>query len=299
VVLSVWADSAATTSLEGKTAMSSGSDITTPDTIVLIHGLWMTPRSWEKWAERYTSRGYHVLAPSWPGMDSEVEALNADSAPIADLTVDDVVDHYEKIIRGLQRPPIIMGHSFGGTFTQILLDRGLGAAGVGVASATVKGVPDLPLSTIKATAPALNPFKKGQAVPLTAKEFHYAFANTMSREDSDVIYQRYHVPAASTVLREGAFANFHRDAPTKVDFHRERAPLLFIAFTEDHIVPPKASRHNEEKYDDSVSITEFIEFSGRPHFPGAPGWQEVADYALRWAVEHACHTPADHRSSRD
>jgi hypothetical protein len=133
-------------------------------------------------------------------------------------------------------------------------DRGLGTAGVGIASATVKGVRDLPLSTIKATSPALNPFKKGQAVPLTAKEFHYAFANTVSRADSDAVYQRYHVPASTTVLREGAFANFHRDPPTKVDFHRQRAPLLFIAFTEDHIVPPKASRHNEEKYDDSTSI---------------------------------------------
>lgn len=109
----------------------------------------------------------------------------------------------------------------------------------------------------------------------------------MSRADSDAIYQRYHVPAATPVLREGAFANFHRDPPTKVDFHRRRAPLLFIAFSDDHIVPPKASRHNEERYDDSVSTTEFTLFAGRPHFPGAPGWEEVADYALRWAVEHA------------
>ena len=100
-------------------------------------------------------RGFAVVA-------EEIRAL-ADRAASASSDV-------AKIIRGLQRPPIIMGHSFGGTFTQILLDRGLGAAGVGVASATVKGVPDLPLSTIKATAPALNPFKKGQAVPLTAKE---------------------------------------------------------------------------------------------------------------------------------
>src|SRR5436305_3874605 len=172
-----------------------------PDTIVLIHGLWMTPRSWEHWKERYEGAGYKVLAPAWPGMEVEVEALNADPTPLETLNVDTIVDHYEGIIRGLDNPPIIMGHSFGGGFTQILLDRGLGAAGVGVASATVKGVPDLPLSTIKATAPALNPFKKGQAVPLTAKEFHYDFANTMSRAESDVIDQRYHVPAASTVLR--------------------------------------------------------------------------------------------------
>src|ERR671924_27927 len=134
-----------------------------PDTIVLIHGLWLTPRSWERWIDRYTSRGYRVLAPAWPGMEAEVEALNADPAPIARLTVDRVVDHYEEIILRLERPPIVMGHSFGGTFAQILLDRGLGAAGGGVASATVKGVRDLPLSTIKVASSALSPFKRDEA----------------------------------------------------------------------------------------------------------------------------------------
>ena len=273
--------------------MSSGGE--PPDTIVLIHGLWLTPRSWERWADRYASRGYRVLAPAWPGMEAEVEALNADPSPIARLTVDRIVDHYEDIILGLERPPIIMGHSFGGTFTQILLDRGLGAAGVGVASATVKGVRDLPLSTIKVAAPALNPLKHDEAVPLTPKEFHYAFTNTLSQSESDAIYQRYHVPAASTVLREYAFANFHRDAPTKVDFRREaRAPLLFIAFGEDHVMPPKVVGHTEEKYDDAVSITEFKEFPGRPHFPAVPGWEEVADYALSWAEAHASRSVTDH-----
>jgi pimeloyl-ACP methyl ester carboxylesterase len=264
-----------------------------PDTIVLVHGLWLTARSWEHWIERYESRGYRVVAPNWPGMESEVEALNADPSPIASLTVEQIVDHYESIIIDLERPPIVIGHSFGGTFAQILLDRGLGAAGVGVASATVKGVRDLPLSTIKVASPALSPFKNGEPVPLTPKEFHYAFANTMTREESDALHARYAVPAAGGVLKEYAFANFHRDAPTKVDFGREgRAPLLFIGFGDDHVMPPKVVRHNEERYDDSNSITEFVEFPGRPHFPGAPGWEEVADHALAWAVEHASQSMA-------
>jgi pimeloyl-ACP methyl ester carboxylesterase len=179
-----------------------------------------------------------------------------------------------------------MGHSLGGTVTQLLLDRGVGAAGVGVASGTVKGVLDLPLSTLKASSPVLlNPFSRGKAIPLDEKQFHYAFANTLSREESDAIYERYHVPAAATVLFEVAFANLHFHAPTKVNFENdERAPLLFIAFEEDHIVPPKASRHNAEKYEDSKAVTEFKEFPGRPHFPGAPGWEEVADVALEWAL---------------
>jgi pimeloyl-ACP methyl ester carboxylesterase len=258
-----------------------------PDTIVLVHGLWLTARSWERWIERYESRGYRVLAPNWPGMEGEVEALNADPSPIEELSVERIVDHYESIIIDLERPPIIMGHSFGGTFTQILLDRGLGAVGVGVASATVKGVRDLPLSTIKVAAPGLKPGSNG-AVPLTAKEFHYAFANTLGEDESDALFTRYCVPTAGTVLKEYAFANFHRDAPTKVEFAREdRAPLLFIGFGEDHVMPPKVVHHNEERYDDAASLTEYKEFPGRPHFPAVPGWEEVADYALSWAVANA------------
>ena len=182
-----------------------------------------------------------------------------------------------------------MGHSTGGTITQILLDRGLGAAGVGICSGTVKGVLDLPLSTLRASAGVLwNPFNRGKAVPLDRKQFHYAFANTLSQEESDAIYDRYHVPAAATVLFELAFQNLHRHPATEVDFDKDdRAPLLFVAGENDHIVPPKASRHNAEKYEGSKAVTEFKEFPGRPHFPGAPGWEDVADYALAWAVEHA------------
>jgi pimeloyl-ACP methyl ester carboxylesterase len=260
-----------------------------PDTIVLIHGLWMTPRSWEHWITRYESHGFTVLAPAWPGMEPEVEALNADPSPIATLDVEQVVDHYEEIIRGLESPPIIMGHSLGGTMMQLLVDRGLGAAGVGVSSGTVKGVLDLPLSTLKASAPVLlNPFNRGKAIPLDKKQFHYAFGNTLSQEESDEIYERYHVPAAATVLFEAAFANLHFHAPTKVNFDNdERAPMLLIAFGEDHVIPPSATRHNAEKYEDSKALTEFKEFPGRPHFPGAPGWEEIADYALEWATRNA------------
>jgi len=253
-----------------------------PD-VVLIHGLWMTGRSWEGWKARYESRGHTVHAPSWPGMEADVEELNARPEAIAEIDIEHVVDHYDAIIRGLDAPPIIIGHSFGGAFTQILLDRGLGLSGVGVAAATVKGVPDLPLSTLRATAPVFkNPFSH-KAVPLDEEQFRYGFANTLDQETSDEIYRRYHVPAASKVLKEGAFANLHRHPATEVDFAREgRAPLLFIAFEEDHIVPPTATRHNAEKYRSGVIA--FKEFEGRPHFPGAPGWEQVADYALDWAL---------------
>ena len=263
------------------------------DTILFIHGLWMTPRSWEKWMERYESRGYRVLAPSWPGLEGEVEALNADSTPLTQLDVSKIVDHYERIIRELDSPPIIMGHSLGGTITQLLLARGLGAAGVGIAPGSVRGVPDLPLSTLRVGRPVLGrPFNRGNATPLNRKQFRYAFTNTLSQADSDAVYDRYHVPAANRVLAEVAFATLSRAESVTVDFAQDRAPYLAIAFEHDHIIPPKVARHNVEKYAKSPAISEFREFLGRPHFPGAPGWEEVADHALEWATERAGHGTA-------
>jgi pimeloyl-ACP methyl ester carboxylesterase len=265
--------------------MSTAPAPTNPATIVLVHGLWMTPRSWEHWIERYESRGHRVLAPSWPGLEAEVEELRRDPSPMKGLGITKIADHYDGIIRGLDSPPIIMGHSIGGTVLQLLLDRGLGRAGVGVAPGTVKGVPDLPLSTLRSAFPVLgNPFNRGKATGLSAKQFHYAFCNTMSREESDKVYERYHVPAANRALFDVGFATFTRNAPTTVDFTKDdRAPMVSIAFENDHIVPPKAARHNVEKYK-SKAITAFKEFPGRPHFPGAPGWEEVADYAIDWAT---------------
>jgi pimeloyl-ACP methyl ester carboxylesterase len=257
------------------------------DTVVLIHGLWMTPRSWEHWKERFESRGHEVIVPPWPGLEPEVEALRADPSPLAGLGFQKVTDHLERIIRELDRPPIIMGHSMGGGVTQLLIDRGCGSAAVGIAPATVKGVYDFPLSTIRATAAVLgNPFSRDKATPITKKQFHYNFANTLSREESDVLWERYAVPAANKMLFDLATANFSRNAPTKVDFEKpNRAPYLAIAFGEDHVVPPKAACSNAKKY--KSGTVAYTRFPGRPHFPGAPGWEEVADYALRWATEQA------------
>ena len=255
-----------------------------PDTIMFIHGLWMTPRSWEKWADHYREKGFEILAPAWPGMETEVEALNEDHSAIDDLTIPEVVDHYSEILEGLDSQPIIMGHSFGGTFLQLLLDRGYGAAGVGIAPGVPKGVPDLPLSTLKATSEMFkNPFSH-KAVPLNEKQFHYAFANTLSQEESDEIYERYHVPGVASVLREGVAGNLHRHPPTEIDFAKaDRAPLLLVLFENDHIIPPSVGKHLAEKYESG--IVAFKEYPKRPHFPGAPGWEEVADFALEWALD--------------
>jgi pimeloyl-ACP methyl ester carboxylesterase len=261
-------------------------------TVVLIHGLWVNPLSWEGWKHHYESRGYEVLTPAWPGLDREVEELRRDPAGIAGVGLEEVVEHYETIIRGLDRPPIIMGHSYGGTVVQILLDRGLGSAGVAIDSAAVKGVLPLPLSTLKSAWPVLgNPANRNKAVPLTAEQFHYAVTNTLSESESAAHYRRYAVPGSARVLFQGAFANFNPKAPTRINFRNgRRAPLLFIAGEADHIVPPKVNKANWHLYRKSTAVTDYQEFPGRSHFIiGQKGWQEVADYALNWAEEHT-HT---------
>jgi pimeloyl-ACP methyl ester carboxylesterase len=255
--------------------MRQPSNASSGRTIVLIHGLWLNALSWERWVARYESRGHRVIARSWPGMDREVEALRRDTSAIERLGVAEVAEHYEGIIRGLETPPIIMGHSFGGAITQILLDRGLGAAGVAIDSAPVRGVLALPWTSIRSAFPALkNPANVRRAVMLTADE-------------SARVYERYAVPGPGRPLFQAALANFNPRAATRVDFRNDaRAPLLFVAGSADRVTPPVVNRENAKLQRRSKAITAYREFPARSHYTvGQEGWEEVADFALSWALE--------------
>jgi pimeloyl-ACP methyl ester carboxylesterase len=260
-----------------------------PDTIVLIHGFWVTPRSWEHWIAHYEGRGYRVLAPAYPGFEVEVEALNADTSPIEAVTVPQIVEHLEAVVGALDAPPILIGHSAGGVFTQLLLDHGFGAAGVAINSAPTEGVKRVPLAQVRATFPVLkNPANRHRAVGFTHDQWHYAFTNTFSEEESRALYERYHIPASGAIFWGSALANIHpgRD-DTYVNYANDaRAPLLFISGSEDHLMPPSLQRSNAKHYK-SETTTEVKEFEGPHLLPAAPGWEDVADYALDWAVAHA------------
>jgi pimeloyl-ACP methyl ester carboxylesterase len=260
-------------------------------TIVLIHGLWLTPRSWEQWIDRYQKAGYNVIAPSWPGLEGEVEAIRKDPSPLKRLKLKTVVDHYESIIRKLDAPPIIMGHSFGGLITQMLIDRGVGSAGILIDSAQTAGVPVLPFVTIRATLPILgNPFSYRRATSLSPRQFNYAFTNELNAADSQKVYDRYSIPAANSILWDAAFALLNSNGSSKVDYSRSnRAPLLFIAGSNDHLAPAAINRANLRKYvKNSTAVTDYREFPNRTHHTvGQKGWEEVADFAIQWANTHA------------
>jgi pimeloyl-ACP methyl ester carboxylesterase len=261
------------------------------DTIVLIHGLWMSPLSWEHWVARYAERGHYVLAPAWPGMeDRDVADLRRDTSAFARLGVTEIADHYERLVRELDRPPILIGHSFGGLIVQVLLDRGLGSAGVAIHPAPIKGILGLPWPSLRVASVALrNPLNLHRAVALTADQFHYAFTNTLDRHESALAYERYAVPGPGRPLFQAGLANFNPNAATKVDVRNAaRAPLLLIAGGRDHTVPASTTRANYKLYRDSAAITELKEYPERSHFTvGQAGWEEVADHALEWAAERA------------
>jgi pimeloyl-ACP methyl ester carboxylesterase len=270
--------------------MSSGaSDSTNGPTIVLIHGMWMTPRSWDNWVDHYDDRGHRAVAPGWPGV-KDPEETRRDPSALKGLGLGKIVDYYDRLIRELDRPPIVIGHSFGGLVTQVLLDRGLGAAGVAIGTAPPNGVLLLPPSTLRSGFPALkNPFNRDGLAPLSPKQFHWRFTNTLSRAASDAIYREHYIPGTNRPFFDAVSANVRRDSPARIDHgNPQRAPLLLIAGGEDHISPLSLNRTLAKLQRKAPSATELKEYPGRPHFmAGMDGWEELADVALNWALEHA------------
>src|SRR5947208_4777319 len=253
-------------------------------TIVLINGLWITALSWEHWVRHYGEKGYSVIASNWPGMEGDIEQLRRDPSSFANLGLTELVDHYEQIIRKLESPPIIIGYGIGGLVTQILLDRGWGAAGVAIASAPVKGIARLPLSMLKLAFSVVGKSLGNKAALLTALQFHRAFANSLTETESLAAFKRYSVPAPNRVLLQTAFANFSPHSATTVNFRNDtRAPFLLVAGGKDRIVPSSIVKANFELYRESKAETDYKEYPEQTHFTLLQE-TKVADYVLGWAL---------------
>ena len=253
--------------------------------LMLIHGAWLSSASWQNFADYFEKRGFAVSAPEWPRKQGDVEELRADAEELKGLGLTEIVDHYEAQIRALDEPPVLIGHSYGGLIVELLLDRGLGRAGVAMSPAPPKGILVLPFSTLKAGAPALaHPSKWHGVVELTLEEFTYGFVNTFSPEDAAAAYEKYAVPETGQIFYEAGFANFHLHPPTEVHFKSgDRAPLLLVGADEDKTVPASLAHKQYKKYEKSDAKTDYLEFEGRPHLMMvAEGWEEIAASIESW-----------------
>jgi non-heme chloroperoxidase len=252
-------------------------------TILFIHGLWIHASSWQPWIDFFNNKGYQTLNPGWPGDSSTVEECRSNSQAIANRGVAEVADSYAKVISSLLEPPVVIGHSFGGLLSQVILARGIASAGIAIDPAPMKGVWQLPFSALRASFPVLgNPFNLKKAVSLTFDQFKYGFANAVPEEEARELYNRWTIPAPARPLFQAATASFS-GSETKVDISNStRGPLLITGGEKDHIAPPVLGRASQKKYDSSV-VTDFKLFEGRGHSLIVDhGWKEIAEYCLGW-----------------
>jgi non-heme chloroperoxidase len=268
-----------------ETANASGK---TP--VVFIHGLWLLPSSWDKWAAFFGENGYAPIAPDWPGDPETVEEARANPDVFAKKTIGQVADHAAEVIVELDTTPVVMGHSTGGLVAQIVAGRGLSAVTVAIDPGPFRGILALPISSLRSAAPVLtNPLNQRRAVTLTFDQFNYGWTNALDEKEAQELYETYHVAAPGVALMQMANANLNPLSEAKVDTKNpNRGPLLIINGEKDHTVPWAIahSAYNKQKHNEAV--TEIVEIPNRGHsLTIDSGWQEVAQTALDFVKRFA------------
>jgi alpha-beta hydrolase superfamily lysophospholipase len=257
--------------------------------VVFIHGLWLHATSWQPWIELFASAGYEPSAPGWPHEPATVAEARENPDAVANLSIDEVTEHYAQIIAQIDEPPVIIGHSFGGLFAEKLLGQGVGAAAVAIDPAQIRGVLPLPLAQLRSGLPALgNPANLHRTVSLTQDEFRYGFGNAVSEEESADLFERWTIPSPARPLFQAAAANFVLHSQAAVNTaNADRGPLLLISGTADHTVPDVVTRSTLKQYRDSAAVTELKQFEGRGHsLTIDSGWRDVAEAVLEWLKAH-------------
>jgi len=251
--------------------------------VVFIHGLWLLPSSWDRWATMFEEAGFTALTPGWPDDPETVAEANAHPDVFAHKTVGQVADHFDAVIHRLDRQPAVIGHSFGGLLAQMIAGRGLSAAAVAIDPAPFRGVLPLPISALKAARPVLgNPANRNRSVPLSYEQFRFSFANAVNEEEAKQLYETFAVPASGAPIFQAATANLNPWTEAKVDSKNpERGPLLIISGEKDNTVPWAIANAEFKKQQRNDGVTEIVEIANRGHALTIDhGWREVADTAL-------------------
>lgn len=255
-------------------------------TIVFITGAFVSHAGWDHWIDYYESQGYTCYAPPWPFKEGTARELRMRQPYDEDLALSrysGVVEHYANFIKRLPEKPVVIGHSLGGLTTQILINRGLGAAGVAIHSAPPQGLLSFEWSFIKSIWKPFGFFTSTKKTHLMRmKEWQYAFTNGMSYADQVEAFEKSTIPESKTVLRDTL------SGVSKIDFSKPHAPLLFVSGSTDHIMPASLNYSNFKKYKNTNSVTEYKEFEGHNHYVlGLPSWKEEAGYILDWIDKHS------------
>jgi pimeloyl-ACP methyl ester carboxylesterase len=257
--------------------------------VVFVHGLWLLPSSWDRWAERFEAAGYAALVPGWPEDPPDVATAKDHPEVFAGKTVGDIADHFDAVIRRLDEPPAVIGHSFGGLLTEILAGRGLARASVVISPAPFRGVLPLPISALRSASPVLhNPRNRHRAVPLTYDQFRYAFANAVTEEEAGDLYEAFAVAGSGAPIFQAASANLNPWTEVKVKTKSpDRGPMLLIAGEHDHTVPWAIANASYKKQRRNSAVTEIVRLDGRGHsLTIDAGWPEVADTALEFLARN-------------
>jgi pimeloyl-ACP methyl ester carboxylesterase len=273
----------ATTIVEHEAQEVERTNATGRQPVVFVHGLWLLPSSWDRWAAVFEEAGYTGLTPGWPDDPESVEVAHAHPEVFAHKTVGQVADHFAEIIGGLARRPAVIGHSFGGLLAQILAGRGLSTATVAIDPAPFRGVLPLPFSALKSAWPVLgNPANRSRAIPLTYDQFRYGFANAVGEEEAHQLYETFSVPTSGVSLFQAATANLNPWTEVKVDTDNpDRGPLLIVSGLKDHTVPWAIANASYKQQRDNPGVTEIVKFEDRGHaLTIDSGWREVAETAL-------------------
>lgn len=258
--------------------------------VVFIHGLWLLPSSWDRWAHVFEEAGYAALTPSWPDDPETVEEARANPEVFAKKTVGQVADHVAEVIGRLDKKPAVVGHSFGGLLAQITAGRGLSAVTVAIDPAPFRGVLPLPISSLKSAMPVLaKPANRNRAVTLTFEQFRYGWANAVSEAEAKRLYDTFHVAAPGAPLFQAATANLNPGTEAKVNTKNpQRGPLLLISGQKDHTVPFAITNASYKKQLHNTGVTEIAEIADRGHaLTIDDGWREVCDTALAFVKRFA------------
>jgi non-heme chloroperoxidase len=263
---------------------------TTATPVMFIHGLWLLPSSWDSWATLFEEAGYVALTPDWPDDPQTVEAARAEPEVLAHKTLKQVADHTTEVITGLDKKPVIIGHSTGGLLAEMLAGQGRAAVTVAIDPGVFRGVLPLPLSVLRSTGPFLiDPRNRGKALTLTFDQFRYAWANELDEEEAMELYDKFHVAASGISLAQMGNANLNPWTEAKVNTKNpDRGPLLIIEGEKDHTVPWAIAKAAYDRQKVNPGVTEIVKIPNRGHALTIDhGWREVAETALTFVKRFA------------